>query len=81
MAWIETIGPKQAQGELRELYDEAVRRSGRVFNVVRLSSLNSPVLSAWIEIYQRVMFGPSPLSRAEREMVAVVVSHENSCHY
>jgi len=27
------------------------------------------------------MYGPSDLSRAEREMIAVVVSPVNACHY
>jgi AhpD family alkylhydroperoxidase len=27
------------------------------------------------------MHGPSPLSRAQREMLAVVVSRANDCHY
>ncbi len=81
MAWIRTIAPDDADGELREEYDEAVRRSGRVAQVLRLSSLNPGALSRWVELYKHVMFGPSPLSRSERELVAVVVSAENHCHY
>jgi alkylhydroperoxidase family enzyme len=81
MAWIETIEPQDAEGPLRAEYDEAIRRSGRVHNVIGLSSLNPPVLSAWIALYKTLMFGPSPLSRAEREMIATVVSVETNCHY
>ncbi len=81
MAWIDTIDPDDAEGPLREEYDEAVRRCGRVHNVVGLSSLHPPALSAWVGLYKTLMFGPSPLSRAEREMIATVVSVETRCHY
>jgi uncharacterized peroxidase-related enzyme len=82
MPWIKTISPAAATGMLRRLYDEAVARAGRVFNVVRLQSLDPPVLEASIELYRRLMLAPeSPLSRARREMIAVAVSRANDCHY
>lgn len=81
MAWIHTIDPDDAEGALREEYDEARRRAGRVAHVLRLSSLHPAVLNRWVELYKEVMFGPSPLTRSERELVATVVSAENGCHY
>ena len=81
MAWIETIAPEDAGGLLKKEYDEAVTRSGGVANVVSLSSLNPGALSAWVGDYKAVMYGPSPLERYERELVATVVSHENECRY
>lgn len=81
MAWIGTIDPEEATGLLREEYDRAMTRAGRVAGVVQLSSLDPAMLHTWIENFLSVMHGPSPLSRAEREMVAVVVSQINGCHY
>ncbi len=81
MAWIQTITPDDAEGALKGEYDEAVKRAGRVYNVVSLSSLNDQVLIGWLGLYKQVMFGPSPLTRHEREMIATVVSVENACHY
>ena len=81
MAWIETISPDDAEGPLMKEYDEAITRSGGVANVVSLSSLNPAALSAWVGVYKAVMYGPSPLERYERELVATVVSQENNCHY
>jgi uncharacterized peroxidase-related enzyme len=81
MAWIKTIAPEEATGRLKQEYEEAVRRAGRVFNIVSAQSLNPRVLSASIELYKALMFGPSSLSRAEREMIAVVVSRTNGCFY
>jgi uncharacterized peroxidase-related enzyme len=34
-----------------------------------------------MDLYISVMFGKSPLSRAQREMIAVVVSSANQCDY
>ena len=81
MAWIRTIRPEAATGALREEYDRARKRAGGVAAVVTASSLKPGVLSRWVELYQEVMYGTSDLSRAEREMVAVVVSQSNDCHY
>jgi alkylhydroperoxidase family enzyme len=82
MAWIRTIAPGEAAGLLKRLYDEAVARAGKVFNVVRLQSLRPEVLQAGIALYQELMLSPrSPLSRAQREMIAVAVSQANDCDY
>ena len=81
MAGIETISPDDAEGPLKKEYDEAITRAGGVANVVSLSSLNPAALSAWVGVYKAVMYGPSPLERYERELVATVVSQENNCHY
>jgi alkylhydroperoxidase family enzyme len=81
MAWIRTVSPKGSIGRLKKIYDEAIRRAGRVFNILRVQSLNPPVLEASIELYKAVMFGPSPLSRMQREALATVTSWANSCFY
>jgi alkylhydroperoxidase family enzyme len=44
-------------------------------------SLNPETLHASMDLYRAVMLGPSELSRAERELLAVVVSRANDCHY
>jgi uncharacterized peroxidase-related enzyme len=82
MAWIRTVPPGEATGLLKRLYDEALARAGKVFNVLRVQSLRPEVLRAGIALYQEIMLSPrSPLSRARREMIAVAVSRANGCHY
>ena len=82
MAWIETIAPDRAEGLLKRLYDAAIARAGKVYNVIRIQSRRPEVLRASTQLYSEVMFGKSsPLSRAEREMIATVVSGINGCHY
>jgi alkylhydroperoxidase family enzyme len=82
MAWIRTVPPGEATGLLRRLYDEAIARAGKVFNVLGIQSLRPEVLEIGVKLYEELMFSPrSPLSRAQREMIAVAVSRANQCHY
>ena len=82
MAWIETVPPHEATGLLRRLYDDAVRRAGKVFQVVRLQSRRPRVLRNSTMLYTELMFSKSSaLSRAQREMIATAVSRANGCHY
>ena len=81
MAHIETIGPDDAQGPLAELYAAAIARAGRVFNILRVQSQNPAALDASMRMYLALVHGPSPLSRIEREAIAVTVSRANDCFY
>lgn len=81
MAWINTVDPEDASGPLGAEYARARARAGRLWNILRLQSLNPEVLKASIAFYLAVMYGSSPLSRGRREMLAVVVSRTNGCHY
>ena len=71
----------ESTGPLRAEYEAAIARAGKVFNIVKAMSLRPGVLRRSIALYQGIMFGPSGLSRQERELLATVVSRENDCHY
>ena len=82
MPWIKTIAPDAATGLLKNLYDGAMRRAGRVFNIISLQSLRPKVLRCSTQLYIELMHSPDgSLSRAQREMIATVVSRANGCHY
>ncbi len=81
MAWIGIIEEQEAQGLLGRIYEGARKRAGRVFNILKIQSNNPPALQAMLELYQASMRLQSPLTRAQREMLAVVVSKANNCHY
>jgi uncharacterized peroxidase-related enzyme len=80
-AWIEVVGEEHADGALREAYDYVAGRRGKLSNIMRVHSLNPGVMRAHMDLYLAVMFGRSKLSRATRELVAVVVSAANECRY
>lgn len=81
MAWIETVTEGEATGLVRKVYDAAKARAGRVFHVLRMMSPNGRVLQASTDFYLAVMYGDSPLTRRQRELLATVVSRANHCHY
>jgi alkylhydroperoxidase family enzyme len=81
MPWIEQIPFEEADGLLKEQLDAAMERAGRIWHIVHVMSLNPEALRDTIAFYRTVMMGESPLSRAQREMLATVVSAELECHY
>lgn len=81
MTWIKVIDVTEAEGELREPYDEVASTRGEVGNILKAHSLKPKVLSAHLSLYRELMFGRSELSRVERETIAVAVSVVNHCHY
>ncbi|MBI4410238.1 MAG: carboxymuconolactone decarboxylase family protein [Gemmatimonadetes bacterium] len=81
MAWIRTISARDAGVQLAEVYAAIQSVAGGVANIVQVQSLNPRALRDHYALYRTVMYGESPLSRVEREAIAVVVSAENGCHY
>ena len=82
MPWIEWIDEDDAEGRLAESYDRLKdRRTDRMDHILKIHSLNPPTLDSHYQYYRDVMFGRSGLSRAQREMIAVVVSTANRCQY
>ena len=82
MAWIRTVHEADATGIVKEEYDAAIARAGKVYNIVKLFSVRPKSMRAFVELYLVVMFDEeSPLTRMQREMIATVVSKVNECHY
>lgn len=81
MPWIEQVPVGEATGWLKIQFDAAIKRAGRVWNIVHIMSLNPRVMRESLAFYMTSMKGESPLSRIQREMLATVVSFENHCHY
>lgn len=50
-------------------------------NIIRIHGVHSRVMRQHYQLYVELMRGPGPLSRIQREMIAVVVSAANGCHY
>lgn len=67
--------------EVREAWQRVRGRLGFVPNVQRLYPLRSRHFLEWLAHYEDLMRGESGLSVIEREMIAIVVSDLNDCHY
>ncbi len=81
MPWIRTVADDQAEGSLKKMFDAAIQRAGHVFNILRVMSLNPDTLRSSMSMYRATMFSESPLTRAQRELLATVVSRDNHCFY
>ena len=81
MAWIKVFSYEEATGLLKREYDKAIKRAGRIWNIVSIMSQNPRAMKGAMDFYGMIMMGDSPLSRAQREMLATVVSAENDCLY
>ena len=81
MAYIPMLDDEDAPEDLREMYARLAPAGTPVDNILRIHSLNPKSLQVHYDLYKHLMYGPSDLSRAEREMIAVVVSALNKCHY
>jgi len=81
MPWIKQIPIPEATGLLKSEFDKALKRAGRVWHIVHIMSVNPRMLRDSIGFYISAMKSESPLTRAQREMLAVVVSFENHCVY
>lgn len=79
-AWIRLVGVEDADGDLAEAY-RRIGAGDRVANVIGVHSLHPDAMEDHLSLYRTLMFGDSPLSRREREAVAVVVSAANDCFY
>lgn len=81
MAHIPYVPFDEARGALAALYDRYRDADGALDHILRIHSLNPASMRHHTEMYAHLMRGPSPLSRVQREMIAVTVSAENDCFY
>ncbi|MDH3648418.1 MAG: peroxidase-related enzyme [Saprospiraceae bacterium] len=81
MPFIRTISYKESAGYLKHIYDDLIKKRGKLADVHKIQSLNPESIVAHMDLYMCVMFGKSPLRRYQREMMAVVVSRCNNCTY
>ncbi len=93
MAWIGTLGPRDADKELRELMAkvrktfppeyaapvDTASHSGE--SIVESHALIPDALYHGFMTLSSVLDEELPLERKHHEMIATVVSRENDCHY
>lgn len=78
---IEIIQPSDAEGYLKEVYDQILESRGKIAEIHKIQSLNPRSILRHLDLYMTVMYGKSPLSREQREMMGIIVSVANNCNY
>ena len=67
--------------EVKALWALPLEKLGFVPNVLRVFALRPQHLLKWWDYYDELLRGDSGLTKTQREMIAVVVSSTNRCHY
>lgn len=81
MAYIPYVPYEDAEGLPGELHGQYREGARGVDNILRIHSLNPRSMWDHVRLYVHLMRGPSPLTKIQREMVAVTVSAVNHCFY
>jgi len=83
LAWIRGVPPEGAAEPLKSLYQRIRSRSSRgaLSNLWQDWGLDPRGLEALHAHYRALMDDPAPLSQAQAELIALVVSATNGCAY
>ena len=82
IAWIDTVDPECAEGELKALYDQVRTPHGTVDNVMKAHSLRPHTLEGHLVLYKSVLHNPAnTLSLWFLETIASYTSIVNRCDY
>jgi uncharacterized peroxidase-related enzyme len=78
---IRTPPRRRLDPDMQKYFAVCEEKIRHVPNVLLAYSAHGPKLRNMVNFYNELMFGESPLSKLEREMIAVVVSCANHCYY
>jgi uncharacterized peroxidase-related enzyme len=81
LAWLRVPGEAEVPDEVRALWHRADEKLGFVPNVLRVWALRPEHMLRWRKYMDELLKGESGLTEAQREMIGVVVSSVNRCHY
>ena len=82
MPWIDAPHEDEWAGDVLEMRDQVIDPVyERVDWIMRIHALDAGSMAAHNVLYQQAMKGTKTLRKAEREMLALVVSQANDCHY
>lgn len=75
------LPPAELDEAMRAYFAKCQEKLGFIPNVLTAYSFDLAKLKAFVAMSDDLMLAPSGLSKLEREMIAVVVSCANHCHY
>ncbi|MBT8199486.1 MAG: carboxymuconolactone decarboxylase family protein [Acidimicrobiia bacterium] len=81
--WIEMLDDREwSDPTLEELRKQVIDPTyQRVDNILAIHSLDAAGMAAHLALYRHAMKPTASLPKVDREMIAVVVSGINECHY
>ena len=81
MPYIKQIPVDEAKGFVKHHYEQEIKRTGHVWNIIHIMGIAPATMKACVDFHGVVSYGESPLSRVQREMLAVVTAKTLNCHY
>lgn len=75
------LQPADLSPDMKRYFDKCDEKLGFIPNVLKAYAFDMGRLEAFVRMVDDLMLAPSNLSKLEREMIAVVVSSVNHCHY
>ncbi len=81
MTWIQTVPEGEAAGALKEVYEAQANMLGFVPGIIKSTSLRPDFTQKFEALRLAITFGGSRLGRRREELIALVVSVLNKCHY
>lgn len=83
MSWISSVAPDAARGAQQDVFERIAAHGshGGLAHLWRAMGLDPAGLGATHGLYRALMSDPAPLTTAQVEMIAVVVSATNGCGY
>ncbi len=75
------LSPAELDEAMKAYFAKCQEKLGFIPNVLKAYSFDLAKLKAFVAMSDDLMLGKSGLSKIEREMIAVVVSCANHCHY
>jgi alkylhydroperoxidase family enzyme len=78
MARLNVVSPEQASGATKEIYDDLIKKTGKVVNIFQAMGNSAAALKAYLAMTAALAEGE--LSKEDREAVYLAVSEDNGCH-
>lgn len=75
------LSPGELDEAMKAYFAKCQEKLGFIPNVLKAYSFDLAKLKAFVAMSDDLMLGKSGISKIEREMIAVVVSCANHCHY
>ena len=79
ISWFPVPEEAELDPRVADLVQRQREKLGAPNNVVRVNAWRPELMMRWLAFQDHITKGESGLTRAEREMIAVVVSAENKC--
>jgi uncharacterized peroxidase-related enzyme len=79
MPRLNVVSPEQANGPVKQIYDDVTAKMGKVVNIFQGMANSPAALKAYLSMSAALAEGE--LSPEDREVVYLAVSESNGCHY